>query len=132
MIIKNKENLKKVILAFSVVTLAFILKVVVYNDIFECPFHSLTGLYCPGCGGIRCIGYLVNGNIYAAMKCNLLVTFSFIIFPLVLLYFAGNLKNSMSYSSLLKYKPMILLLVVILIFSVIRNIPDYPFINLRP
>lgn len=29
-----------------------------------CVFHSLTGLYCPGCGGTRACRLLLSGNIF--------------------------------------------------------------------
>lgn len=28
-----------------------------------CPFHELTGLYCPGCGGTRAVKYLLKGEL---------------------------------------------------------------------
>ena len=33
-----------------------------------CPFHMLTGLYCPGCGITRCISALLQGNWQAALQ----------------------------------------------------------------
>ena len=35
-----------------------------------CPFHMLTGLYCPGCGITRCISALLQGNWQAALRSN--------------------------------------------------------------
>ena len=35
-----------------------------------CPFHMLTGLYCPGCGVTRCISALLQGNWQAALRSN--------------------------------------------------------------
>lgn len=37
-----------------------------------CPFHALTGLYCPGCGSTRALHHLLNFEFVAALKCNLL------------------------------------------------------------
>lgn len=39
-----------------------------------CPFYTLTGLYCPGCGGLRALHDLTQGEIVAALSSNLLVT----------------------------------------------------------
>ena len=41
-----------------------------------CYFHLLTGLYCPGCGGLRAIHQLLHGNLAAAARLNLLVILS--------------------------------------------------------
>lgn len=32
-----------------------------------CPFHIITGYYCPGCGGTRAVKYLLSGNIIKSM-----------------------------------------------------------------
>ncbi|MDY6351438.1 MAG: DUF2752 domain-containing protein [Lachnospiraceae bacterium] len=29
---------------------------------FLCIFHEVTGLYCPGCGGTRALGFLLHGH----------------------------------------------------------------------
>ena len=38
----------------------------------KCFFHSLTGLDCPGCGGLRATHQLLHGNFLAALKLNAL------------------------------------------------------------
>ncbi|OZC68785.1 hypothetical protein CH306_11870 [Rhodococcus sp. 15-725-2-2b] len=35
-----------------------------------CPFHALTGLWCPGCGATRALGDLTRGDIAAAASSN--------------------------------------------------------------
>ena len=41
----------------------------------RCAFHTLTGLQCPGCGGLRCLHQLLHGHFAAAFRYNpLLVT----------------------------------------------------------
>ncbi len=37
-----------------------------------CPFHWLTGLYCPVCGSIRGAHALLHGHVLEAMRCNVL------------------------------------------------------------
>jgi uncharacterized protein DUF2752 len=39
-----------------------------------CPFQALTGLYCPGCGGLRAVNDLTDGHVGAALSSNLVVT----------------------------------------------------------
>ncbi|MGZ4610929.1 MAG: DUF2752 domain-containing protein [Actinomycetes bacterium] len=38
-----------------------------------CPWHALTGTWCPGCGGLRAVHDLVHGHVVAAAGENLLV-----------------------------------------------------------
>ncbi|MFI6510724.1 DUF2752 domain-containing protein [Streptosporangium sp. NPDC050855] len=38
-----------------------------------CPFLMLTGLYCPGCGGLRAVHALAHGDLPAALGFNPLV-----------------------------------------------------------
>jgi hypothetical protein len=38
----------------------------------KCFFHSLTGLDCPGCGGLRATHRLLHGDFLAALKLNAL------------------------------------------------------------
>jgi hypothetical protein len=37
-----------------------------------CPFHALTGLYCPACGGLRMVHDLLHGQFAAAAHDNAL------------------------------------------------------------
>jgi hypothetical protein len=36
----------------------------------RCPFKTITGIPCPGCGGIRAVQYLLNGEILNALYIN--------------------------------------------------------------
>ena len=38
-----------------------------------CPLYALTGVYCPGCGGLRGVNDLSNGHLGAAVSSNLLL-----------------------------------------------------------
>ncbi len=38
-----------------------------------CPFHALTGLWCPGCGGLRAVHDLTYGDLTGALRENALV-----------------------------------------------------------
>jgi hypothetical protein len=42
----------------------------------RCPFHFLTGLYCPGCGSQRAISALLHGEVLAAINFNVLMVLS--------------------------------------------------------
>lgn len=56
----------------------------------SCPFHRLTGLNCPGCGGLRATHHLLHGRIATALHHNLLVV---VAPPFLLLAGAGWRMN---------------------------------------
>lgn len=47
-----------------------------------CPFYAITGLDCPGCGALRCLHALIQGDLWQAADYNLMVV-------LALPYLAG-------------------------------------------
>ncbi|SFR50127.1 Protein of unknown function [Robiginitalea myxolifaciens] len=98
-----------------------------------CPFERLTGLFCTGCGSQRALHDLLHGDIAGSFGHNLL-------FPPAILLLVGHFGNRILYvkgKSLWKspldgrYAPAILLGVV-LVFTVLRNIPGQPFSFLAP
>jgi Protein of unknown function (DUF2752) len=42
----------------------------------QCPWLWLTGTYCPGCGGLRAVNDLTDGDVVAAASSNLLLVAS--------------------------------------------------------
>ena len=40
------------------------------HGFWVCPFHRLTGWYCPGCGGQRALHELLHGRFAAAFQLN--------------------------------------------------------------
>ena len=38
-----------------------------------CPLYAMTGLYCPGCGGLRGVNDLTDGHVGQALSSNLLL-----------------------------------------------------------
>jgi hypothetical protein len=97
----------------------------------KCFFHELTGLYCPGCGVQRSFHTLLNGHILAAIDYNLL----FILFlPLIIYFILAFALGKKHPSSCFIYKPVFSFIVVIVVVSfwVLRNIPVIPFSWLAP
>lgn len=56
-----------------------------------CPLRALTGLDCPGCGGLRAVNDLGHGNLAAAASSNLFFVVSI---PLLVALWAGWLWRS--------------------------------------
>jgi len=50
-----------------------------------CPLYALTGIYCPGCGGLRGVNDLTDGHVGAAASSNLLLVLAI---PFVVLLLA--------------------------------------------
>lgn len=121
--------------AAIVISLLYFFTFPLYQQYFpKCLFHEFTGLYCPGCGSQRAFVALLNGNIGTALHNNLL---AMLLLPF-LLYVAGIfLINTFSrkrihtgvFNSVLSPK---FILVLVIIFFIIRNIPVYPFNILAP
>lgn len=52
----------------------------VFPDFFSrwmipCPFHIITGYYCPGCGGTRAVKYFLSGRILKSFSYHPLVPY---------------------------------------------------------
>jgi hypothetical protein len=98
-----------------------------------CPCRLLTGLYCPGCGSLRAIHAITQLRIDRALGYNpLLVLFV----PLFIWFFAANLATACLGPDKIKSSipPAFAksLLLIILAYFVIRNIPASPFTLLQP
>ena len=99
----------------------------------RCVFHSLTGYYCPGCGSQRAIHSFLHLNFSGVVGHN----FLFLPAILLLIYhyirsplnkqFNWNLPNIFYF----KKTPWIILVVIVL-FWILRNLPWYPFSVLAP
>lgn len=99
----------------------------------KCPFHSITGYHCPGCGSQRALHDFLHGNIIEGFKHNFLIGLGILIF----LYKGFLLIRSHFYpqksSNLLYYsKTPWIFLILILSFWVLRNLPYEPFSFLAP
>ncbi len=95
-----------------------------------CPFKLLTGLDCPGCGGLRAVNDLTNGDVSAAASSNLLFV---LMVPVLVIWWlrwavrawtgevqaqsqGGRPRDSTESGS-----PFT---VVMLLFAVVRNLPS--------
>lgn len=97
----------------------------------KCFFHELTGMYCPGCGGQRSLHALLNGQFLKAIDYNLL----FILLLPLIIYFVFIFITGKKYSkSSFIYNPAFSFTVVIVVVSfwILRNIPMSPFSWLAP
>ena len=98
-----------------------------------CPVRYLTGWYCPGCGSLRALHALLQGNLRQAWAMNALTV--------ILLPFVSYGLGSELYSQFFGRRPARRILparfiqglaVVIVLFGILRNLPMYPFHLLAP
>jgi hypothetical protein len=98
-----------------------------------CPMHYLTGLYCPGCGTLRSLYRLFHGDLAGALSMNALMMISI---PF-LLYYGASLVREWTGGAPLPgvrvwgAKPRLLAGILIL-YTVLRNLPVEPFCRLAP
>jgi hypothetical protein len=93
-----------------------------------CPLRALTGLDCPGCGGLRAVNDLTHGDIGAAASSNLFFVVSI---PLIValwgLWFWRSRQSAGEARRLLPVGRAKLLvtayLAVMVVFTIVRNTP---------
>ncbi len=95
----------------------------------RCMFHQLTGLHCPGCGGLRAAHQLLHGQALAALQSNGLAVLSLpVAGALMWREFAGRRRG-------IKGRPFIsrrlgwCLVGMLLGFTVLRNLPVFAFLS---
>ena len=100
-----------------------------------CPFHLLTGFYCPGCGSTRMLYFLVHGHPYLAFRQNPL---AMLVFPGVLyglgrqMFARPGAVHSRVRFGRVHPRWITAFLVVVILFTVLRNLPYAPFCALAP
>ena len=100
-----------------------------------CPMKMVTGLDCPGCGGLRCVHALASGDIGAAMDQNVLAV---IFLPLAALWVAmtvlrrwrGQRPVDISGGSAVVANSIwIGIIILLVVFTIVRNLPAVGFLQ---
>ena len=104
------------------------------NTVFPpCPLHATTGLWCPGCGATRASYLMLHGDLAAALHFNAMwvVLAPFALYQAVA--FAGEAWGIRGLRRIPMTQPVIAgLLVALLGFGVVRNLPFDAFEVLNP
>ena len=90
-----------------------------------CPWLMLTGTYCPGCGGLRAVNDLTNGDVAGAASSNLLFVASL---PVIAVLWGRSVMDRwrgvtrhLDQRKVMFYGVGFLLLA--LVFAIVRNLP---------
>jgi len=90
-----------------------------------CPLYVTTGIYCPGCGGLRGVNDLTDGHVWQAASSNLLLVLA-IPFALVVLgrwtYAAWTGRDVAAVPPMPRAVKTGLILLVVA-FTLVRNVP---------
>ncbi len=97
------------------------------GSLLACPLHVATGLWCPFCGGLRCVAALSHGDVAAALSFNVVVL---ALIPLVTgLWVRSTVaaaRGSVISSRGVTNRGWAVLLAVLLVFTLWRNLPALP------
>lgn len=98
-----------------------------------CPFYQLSGFLCPGCGSLRALYHLSQGELWFALSMNLLMVFFLpLIFFLVVLDLRQFTRPRVFSAGTLRAHCGWIVAGLILVFWLLRNLPLYPFSFLAP
>ncbi|MDG4668821.1 DUF2752 domain-containing protein [Mycobacterium sp. 236(2023)] len=87
-----------------------------------CPFHELTGWFCPACGGMRMTHDLLHGDVAAAFVDN---AFALIGLPLLLVWVLVRRAQSKRALTVPVY---VVIVGAAVAWTVVRNLPGFPLV----
>ena len=91
-----------------------------------CPFNAMTGLYCPGCGGLRAVNDLTNADLVGAASSNLVFV---ALVPLIVLWWVRWTARAWTGAAPTGVAgrraglAIAVFAVVLVVFGVLRNLP---------
>jgi hypothetical protein len=92
----------------------------------RCLFYTLTGIQCPGCGGLRAVHRLLHGELAAAWRFNPLVV---LLLPLIAIWLSFSFFNpgTTTRAKEMFLKPALLWLLLVLGagYAVLRNLSGF-------
>ncbi len=121
------SKMKLILILISFLIIYFIL-----NELLDvgipCLFYEITGYYCPGCGITRLLFSLLKLDFYQAFRYNPLI-FILIIITGIYLLVKFILKKFMNISIEIPNYVYYILLIILIIFGILRNIPMFDFLS---
>jgi len=98
-----------------------------------CLLHRATGLYCAGCGTARALHQLIHGHVLTALDLNPLLILALPIIawmalPRLIAWLRGRTVRPFS----LRRRTLAAVIVLVVLYTIARNIPAWPFSILAP
>ncbi|MBE2212333.1 MAG: DUF2752 domain-containing protein [Opitutaceae bacterium] len=97
-----------------------------------CWFHRATGLHCPGCGTGRAVHALAQGDLALACDQNLLAVAMLPVLAGWAAVVARRMWRGAAFSASLPGGWAGVVLVAVVVFTLLRNLPWWPFLLLAP
>ena len=100
-----------------------------------CIFYEITGLYCAGCGAGRSFLSILRGDFYSAFRYQplMFVSLPFVSYYCLKQYIAFVFGRDILPFPKIKSSILIIsILIIIIAFWILRNIPVFPFNLLAP
>lgn len=88
-----------------------------------CPLLYYTGVYCPGCGGLRGAHALAHGRLGTALGCNAAAVAGYAVFAVVWTVWFTRTLRGRPFTPALPPRALYALCGLLLAFTVIRNLP---------
>jgi Protein of unknown function (DUF2752) len=88
-----------------------------------CPLLHYTGVYCPGCGGLRGAYALTHGHLRTALGCNALAVAGYAVLAVVWVTWTWRALRGRSFEPALRPGWLWTLGALALAFTVVRNLP---------
>ncbi|MFD6026349.1 DUF2752 domain-containing protein [Streptomyces griseoluteus] len=88
-----------------------------------CPLYALTGLYCPGCGGLRSAHAFVHGDLPGALHDNAAGVAAYLAFAVLWTLWAVRAARGLPVRLVLDRTPLWVLGSALLLFTLVRNLP---------
>jgi hypothetical protein len=98
----------------------------------RCLFHDVTGLHCPGCGTTRCLHALLHGDLRQALAYNSLLVMGLPFLSWCGWRFVRQGWTGQSDGRRLSKRLLWFILIVIVMYGVLRNLPIAPLDLLSP
>jgi uncharacterized protein DUF2752 len=92
------------------------------NFFLPCPFHAATGLWCPGCGGLRMMHDVLHLDFAAAIVDNFVALIGL---PLLLVWILACRSNGRPWMT---RASAVVIIAIAVTWTVVRNLPGFPLV----
>lgn len=88
-----------------------------------CPFLALTGLYCPGCGSLRAVHALTQGDLTAAFGLNVLTVLAVVALAVIWVRYTRRQWRGIRRTTVAPAWSLYAFAAVVVVFGLVRNLP---------